>query len=228
MKTAAIGRTPRPLPLFTAHALSVLREHGQRSRTRSAPPPLQVSATSGLCHRHPIRSGGGTSPAREAGSGACAAARASLLTSMTDAAWAGGGSAGRAQSTPRGSPLHLPGPRPLSHAASGCGIQTTRRSNAPMRRRPGDPADAPQGAGAPGTPQMHPRAQAPRGPRSLPDAGSPAGPDVTPRAPGPGSAMTTPAARACSGPSQPAMTSPRRAESASHGPALTLLPPSAG
>ena len=33
MKTAAIGRTPRPLPLFTAHALSILRSHGRSSRS---------------------------------------------------------------------------------------------------------------------------------------------------------------------------------------------------
>ena len=50
MKTAAISRTPRPLPLFTAHALSVLREHGQtsrRDRTRRPcrPRPRAVYAT---------------------------------------------------------------------------------------------------------------------------------------------------------------------------------------
>ena len=31
MKTAAISRTPRPPPPFTAHALNVLRSHGQRA-----------------------------------------------------------------------------------------------------------------------------------------------------------------------------------------------------
>ena len=36
MKTAAISMTPRPLPLFTAHACRILREHDQ-TRARSAP-----------------------------------------------------------------------------------------------------------------------------------------------------------------------------------------------
>ena len=51
MKTAASGRTPRPLPLFTAHALP----HPPQSRTEKPhaahPPPPQVSATGSLCHR---------------------------------------------------------------------------------------------------------------------------------------------------------------------------------
>ena len=91
---------------------------------------------------------------RGAGSGAYCADRASSLTSMTDAAWAGGGGAGRALRTPQRHPLPLPGPRPYLHAASGCGLETTRRSNVP-------------------------RAQAPRGPRSRPDAGTPEGAGVT-------------------------------------------------
>ena len=74
---------------------------------------------------------------------------------MTAPKRAGGCTARRAQSTPRGSPLHLHGPRPLSHAAA----------HPALRQRCGD--------------EMHPRAQAPRGPRGSPDAGSPEGSGVT-------------------------------------------------
>ena len=59
MKTATISRTPWPLSLFTAHALSVLRSHGQSSGTECTRRPCQAPAPGGPC-RPSIRCGCGT------------------------------------------------------------------------------------------------------------------------------------------------------------------------
>ena len=115
----------------------------------TAPAGPSVTARRPTTPMAPIRSGCGTLPAREAGSGACSSTCTSSLTSMTAPRWAGGCSARLF----------------LRSICMDHGRFRTQPLAEAFRQRGGD--------------EMHPWAPAPQGPRIRPDAGSPAGPGVT-------------------------------------------------